>query len=314
MNDLKGRVAIITGGSRGIGREVALALAKKGCHIVIAAKTIKPHPTLPGTIYTVCKEVEALGVKALPVQVDIRNDEQIDQCIQATIDKFNRIDILINNASALWWRKITETPMKKYDLINSVNVRGTFALTRACLPYMVKNNYGRVITMSPPIRLNNMAGHTAYNISKFGMTLVALGVAAEYEGCNITGNSLWPATVIESLASKNFKLGNKSLWRKATIIADATVHICQQDGNFTGNMLIDDVFLRQICGYKDDDFIQYRCDPLCEPPRLLDMHNNIDQETRSAFSRGSVHDVSKDIKQAKKTKIGQQYYQQNSKL
>jgi len=307
---LKGRVAIITGGSRGIGREVALALAREGVHIVIAAKTTTPHPTLPGTIYTVAKEVEELGVMCLPIQVDVRNEKAVINCVEKTIQKFGRIDIVINNASALWWKDIVDTPMNKYDLITQVNARGTFCLTKHCLPHMTKNSFGRVITMSPPIRLNGMAGHTAYNISKFGMTIVALGVAQEYKGKGITGNSLWPATVIESLASKNFKLGDKSLWRKASIIADATVHICQQDSNFTGNMLIDDTFLKSRCGYTDKDLEQYRCDPNIEPPRLLDIEGDLDSDTRKAFARGSIHDVEKDITNAirESNSVGNAFY------
>merc|ERR1712037_289426 len=191
------------------------------------------------------------------------------------------IDILINNASALWWQDIRDTPMKKYDLITSVNARGTFAMTSACLPHMEKNGWGRVITMSPPIKLNHMAGHTAYNISKFGMTMVALGVAQEYKGKGITGNSLWPATVIESLVSKNFKLGLPQMWRKATIIADATMGIILEEDDFTGVMCIDNTYLRSQRGFEDDDFIRYRCDPEVEPPRALagddnDMNSSYD--------------------------------------
>jgi NAD(P)-dependent dehydrogenase (short-subunit alcohol dehydrogenase family) len=168
---LKGRVAIITGGSRGIGRECALALARLGCNIVIAAKTITPHPTLPGTIYTVAEEVRAIGVEALPYQVDLRDAAKIEACVEAVVKKFGRVDILVNNASALWWQDIVDTPARKYDLITSINARGTFLMTRACLPHMEKNNFGRVVTMSPPIQsgVGAFQGRTAYNISKMGM-------------------------------------------------------------------------------------------------------------------------------------------------
>lgn len=168
---LKGRVAIITGGSRGIGRECALALARLGCNIVIAAKTITPHPTLPGTIYTVAEEVRAIGVEALPYQVDLRDAAKIEACVEAVVKKFGRVDILVNNASALWWQDIVDTPARKYDLITSINARGTFLMTRACLSHMEKNNFGRVVTMSPPIQsgVGAFQGRTAYNISKMGM-------------------------------------------------------------------------------------------------------------------------------------------------
>jgi citronellol/citronellal dehydrogenase len=150
---LKDKVAIVTGGSRGIGRECCLALARKGCHIVIIAKSAKPKPGLPGSIYTVADEVRALGVRALPLQVDIRDDKKIDLAVQRIVQEFGsgNIHILVNNASALWWHTIAKTPMKKYDLITSINARGTFAMTRACLPHMAEGGFGRIITMSPPI-------------------------------------------------------------------------------------------------------------------------------------------------------------------
>lgn len=294
---LKNKVAVITGGSRGIGRECCLALAREGCHIVIIAKSAKPKPGLPGSIYTVAEEVRALGVRALPLQVDVRDDKTIDAAIDSVVAEFGRgnIHILINNASALWWHDILNTPMKKYDLITQINARGTFAMTRACLPHMVDGKFGRVITMSPPIITDPSAyvGRTAYNISKYGMTIVALGVAGEYRDTNITGNALWPATIIESQASKNFQLGDTSLWRKATILADAVVGICKQDGDFTGNMLIDDEFLRDKMDFKDSDFVQYRCDPNVEPPRLL-----ANEAAASSFmvKRGDVSQVQADIR------------------
>merc|ERR1711998_777561 len=163
------------------------------------------------------------------------------------------------------------TPMAKYDLITSINSRGTFAITKACLPHMSANGFGRVVCMSPPIRLNldTFAGHTAYNISKYGMSMVALGVAAEFRGEGITGNTVWPATVVESYASINFKLGAPKDWRKATILADCVISIVSEPDSFTGNMLIDDKYLRSR-GFTDEDFVQYRVDPNVEPPRALD--------------------------------------------
>ena len=292
---LAGRVAIISGASRGIGRECALALARLGCHIVVAAKTIEPHPTLPGTIFTVAEEIRALGVQALPFQVDLRDDKKIEECIAAAVEKFGRIDILINNASALWWQDIVDTPARKYDLITSINARGTFLMTRACLPHMEKNNFGRIINMSPPIsnKIGAFAGRTAYNISKMGMTMVALGVAAEYDSKNISANTMWPATVIESLASKNFKMGATDMWRKANIIADATVGLVCDEGTFSGNMLIDDEYLEQRWNLNSDDMIKYRYNPDVEPPRLLAAAE--EGEGSSFIKRGEVGRLGRDM-------------------
>lgn len=286
LHSLQGKVAIISGSTRGIGRECALTLARLGCNIVIAAKTVKPNPKLPGTIYSVAAEVRALGVDALACQVDLRKLDTIERCVEDTIKKFGRVDIVINNASALWWQSIENTPMKKFDLIMDVNVRGAFALTRLCLPYMKKQGWGRVISMSPPITTANLKGKTAYAISKMGMGIVALGAAAEYKGV-VTGNTLWPATIIESYASKNFKLGTTDLWRKATIIADATAAIICEPSTFTQNMLIDDEYLRSK-GFTDADFVQYRYNPKVEPPRLLA------KESKWSIQRGDVKKLRQD--------------------
>eukprot|EP00808_Paulinella_micropora_P008501 g31929.t1 len=292
MQSLEGKVAIVTGGSRGIGRECCLALAREKCRVVVAAKSTSAKPGLPGSIFTVAQEVEALGAEALPIALDVRDPVAIQACVDATIKKWRRVDILINNASALWWNDIEGTPMKKYDLIMTINARGSFAMAQACLPHMKKNGWGRVICMSPPIHLQGLKGMVAYYMSKFGMTLVALGVAQEYRGQGIAAHSLWPATVIESQASKNFAMGERGMWRKATILSDATVRLCKEPNDYTGQMLIDDVYLRERHGFVDADFVQYRCDPAIEPPRLLASEAN--EGSLAPMRRGDVRKLAVD--------------------
>lgn len=293
--DLTGKVAIISGGTRGIGKACAVALAKQGCNIVVAAKTVADDPKLPGTIYSVAHELEALGVQALPVKVDMRNVDTIKECVRLTIEKFGRIDIVVNNASALWWQDIKDTPMGKYDLITQINVRGSFALTSLCLPHMAKNGFGRVITMSPPIQTDHRAykGFTAYNISKYGMTMVAMGAAAEYEGKGITGNSLWPATVVESQASKNFQLGDTDMWRKANVLSDAVLGLVSAPDSYTGNQLIDDEYLQEECGLTKEDLAVYRYNPDVEPARMLAPSH---KGERIAPKRGDVRKLDQDLK------------------
>lgn len=289
--DLRGRVAIISGSSRGIGRQCALSFAKCGCNIVVTGKSTSESASLPGSIYTVAKEIESLGVRALPVPLDLRDEKSIERCVEETVKAFGRVDIVVNNASALWWQPIEQTPLSKYDLITGINCRGAFYLTKLALPHMKRNKFGRVICMSPPIKTDaeSYKGYAAYNISKFGMTMVAMGVAAEGKESNVTGNSLWPATVIESQASINFDLGNRSLWRKSTILADAALAIIG-DGSVNGRQLIDDEFLNEK-GVKDLKI--YRYDPNVEPPRLL-------VETKGAMlARGDVRQVEKDKKRSK---------------
>ena len=270
FSELSGKVAIITGASRGIGRACALALAKQGIYTVIAAKSTQNTDILPGTIYSVSEECSKY-TKSLPYQLDLRYPETAKECIDFTVKNFGNVDILINNASALWWKSITKTPLSKYDLINNVNAKGSFAMVQACLPYMEDKNWGHIINMSPPITIGNFSNKTAYYISKYGMSLVALGVAHEYEGKGIAGNTLWPATIIESFASINHNLGNEKMWRKPEIIADAVLNILLEDPKtFTGNMLIDEHYLRSK---GITDFIKYRCHPDFEPP-MLDLFDN----------------------------------------
>eukprot|EP00732_Lithocolla_globosa_P005526 Lithocolla_globosa_v1_NODE_5774_length_1186_cov_59.778957.p1 type:complete len:294 gc:universal NODE_5774_length_1186_cov_59.778957:121-1002(+) len=286
---LSGKVAIITGSTRGIGRECALKLASHGCNIVVCGKSVEETPQLPGSIYTVAKEVEARGAKALPVQVDIRDEKSMENCVKETMRVFGRIDILVNNASALWWHEIKDTPLKKYDLITGINTRGTFYMTKLCMEHMKKNKFGRIVNMSPPIQTHAEAykGFTAYNISKFGMTMSAMGAAAEGANFNITGNSLWPATVIESQAAINFSLGETSQWRKATILADAVYFLVT--GNDTGKQLIDDEYL---ISKGVTDMKKYRYNPDVEPARILAGERMTDG-TDPEFTRGDVRKVKK---------------------
>lgn len=264
---LAGKVAIITGASRGIGRSVALKLAAAGANIVVAAKSVDEKPGLPGTIHTVAKEVEALGCEALAVQVDVRQDALIEAMIDKTVERFGRIDILINNAGALWWKPVLETPMKRYDLINQINARASFYATQLALPHMLKNDGGHALVYSPPISLAALPGKVAYCISKFGMTMLAHGLGAEMKGQPFSINALWPVTAIETAATINFQLGDKKTWRSPEIMADATLAlVTKAPGTLTGQALLDEDFLRSE---GVEDFTPYRCDPDHEPPRLL---------------------------------------------
>ncbi len=266
MSSLKGRVAIITGASRGIGRAIALGLAQKGCDIVVAAKSTESTEKLPGSIYTVAKEVEAAGARALPFKIDIRDADHIDALVTKTKEQFGRIDILINNAGALWWQPLLETPSKRFDLVMSVNARASFLMARAVLPSMMERKWGHIINMSPPIDLKMVPGRIAYCISKFGMTLLTLGLAEEVRSANIAVNSLWPVTIIESQASINWGLGNRSMWRKPDILVDCVLRLVEKEpGEVTGKVLLDEDFLR---AEGVNDFSPYACVAGTEPPRI----------------------------------------------
>lgn len=265
--NFKDRVAIITGSSRGIGREIALELANRGCHVVITAKTTEPHPKLPGTIFTVAEEVNAIGKgKALPIKCDIRNVSEIQNMVNQTLEHFGKVDILINNAGALWWQPILQTPEKRFDLVMDVNVKGSFFAAQAVLPSMIENKWGHIINMSPPFSKDYIPNHIAYMVSKFGMTMLTFGLAEESKEHNIAVNSLWPQTMVESLATKNWGLGDESLWRKASILVDSTMAILEQaPPSLTGQALLDEPFLRSL-GVADFD--KYNCVPGSNPPPL----------------------------------------------
>lgn len=241
----------------------------------------------------------------MPVKLDVRQVQSMEECVRLTLEKFGRIDILVNNASALWWHRIEGTPMNKYDLITELNARGSFAMARLCLPIMEKNGFGRVISMSPPIQSDYEAfkGFTAYNMSKFGMTMVSMGVAAEYEGKGITGHSLWPATVIESTAAENFQLGDKSMWRKADILSDAVLGLISAPDTFTGRQLLDDEYLMAEHGLTEEDLAVYRFDPDVEPPRALDpKFKLLTGGKETTFTRGDVRKLDAD-KAAQSSKL-----------
>ncbi|KAA8495750.1 Hydroxysteroid dehydrogenase-like protein 2 [Porphyridium purpureum] len=265
---LRGRVAIVTGSSRGIGRQIALDLAARGVNVVITGKSETEQPNLPGTIYSVAKEAEAFGVQALPIKLNVRSDADVLNMVEQTMRAFGRIDILVCNSGALWWKDVVQTPMSKYDLVHEVNVRGTFACVHAVLPIMLKQGYGHIITMSPPIELDWMKGKVAYLISKYGMTMVALGLAKEVAGKGVAINSLWPVTLVESYATMNFNMSERSQWRKASILSDAVCELVQEDPATTqvnGQMLLDEPYLRSK-GFTD--FVKYRLDPAVEPQKM----------------------------------------------
>ncbi len=266
MAILMDKVAIVTGASRGIGRARALGLAREGCAIVVAAKSIVSTEKLPGSIFTVAQEVEALGAAALPVAIDVRDAEQIDALVAKTLDRFGRIDILVNNAGALHWQNLVDTPAKRFDLVMGVNARAACLCARAVLPAMIRQKAGHIINMSPPIDLKMVPGKIAYCISKFGMTLLTHGLAEEVRQHPIAVNSLWPVTIIETQASINWGLGSPAEWRKPDILVDCVLLLVQKEpGAMTGQALLDEDFLR---AEGVTDFSGYACVPGTEPQRI----------------------------------------------
>lgn len=266
MPAVTARVAIITGASRGIGRALAHGLARDGWHIVIAAKSTESTEKLPGSIHSVAQEVQAIGAQALPVQVDVRDEAQIDAMVARTLDHFGRIDLLVNNAGALFWQPLLDTPAKKFDLVMAVNARAAVLCARAVLPSMIKQRWGHIVNMSPPLDLAMVPGRIAYSISKLGMTLLTYGLAAEVRPHNVAVNSLWPVTIIESQASINWGMGSRDQWRKPDILVDCVRRlVCKEPGEITGQALLDEDFLR---AEGVTDFSGYACVPGSEPGRV----------------------------------------------
>lgn len=246
---LANKTIVITGATRGIGREIALRFAKDGANIVVAAKTAEPHPKLPGTIHTVAKEIEEAGGKSLAVMVDVRDEQQVQAMVDKTVETFGGIDGLVNNASAINISGILKMSMKRYDLINSVNARGTFLCSKLCIPHLMKSTNPHILTLSPPLSLDRkwFKSHIGYTISKYGMSMCTLGLAEEFKQQGIAVNSLWPRTLIATAAiSENFSKILYHLSRKPSIMADAAYQIFTSNSrDVTGNFFIDEKLLRE---------------------------------------------------------------------
>jgi citronellol/citronellal dehydrogenase len=246
---LKGKTLFISGGSRGIGLAIALRAARDGANVTIAAKTAQPHPKLPGTIYTAAAEIEAVGGKALAVLCDIRDEAQVSDAVAKTVEKFGGIDICINNASAISLTGTLETEMKRYDLMHQINARGTFLVSKTCIPHLKKADNPHILNLSPPLDMAAkwFKNHVAYTMAKFGMSMCTLGMSAEFARDGIAVNSLWPLTTIDTAAVRNLLGGEAvaSMSRSVAIMADAAhVILSSPAREATGNFYIDEEVLR----------------------------------------------------------------------
>jgi citronellol/citronellal dehydrogenase len=245
---LRGKTLFVTGGSRGIGLAIALRAAADGANIVIAAKTVEPHPKLPGTIHSAAREIEAAGGQCLPVQCDIRDEAQIARAIAAAAERFGGIDILVNNASAISLTGTMETPLKRFDLMFGINVRGTYASSQACVPHLRKAANPHILTLSPPLNMNPrwFKNHVAYTMAKYGMSMCVLGMAEEFRSAGIAVNALWPKTIIATAALQMIPGIDPARGRKPEIMADAAHWILTQPARAcSGNLFIDEEVLRK---------------------------------------------------------------------
>lgn len=250
MGSLTGRTMFISGGSRGIGLAIAKRVAADGGNVAMIAKTAEPHPRLPGTVYTAAAEIESAGGKALPIVGDIRFDDQVEAAVAATVEAFGGIDMCVNNASAITLLGAAVLPMKAYDLMQDINTRGTYLVSRTCLPHLQRSENPHILTLSPPL---NMAphwfqNHVAYSIAKYGMSMCTLGMAEEFAADGIAVNSLWPRTIIATAAVQNLLGGDEAMRRsrRPEILADAAYEImCRPSRENTGNFYIDDEVLAE---------------------------------------------------------------------
>ena len=247
---LKGKTMFISGGSRGIGLAIAIRAAKDGANVIIAAKTAEPHPKLPGTIYTAADEIRAAGGEALAVVCDIRSEEQVEEAVRTGVAKFGGIDICVNNASVISLEPTTRTTMRRFDLMQQVNTRGPFLVSKTCVPHLEKSDNPHILNMSPPLNMEEkwFAPHVAYSIAKYGMSLCVLGMAGEFREKGIAVNALWPRTTIATAAVRNLLGGDEIVRRsrKPEILADAAhIILTKPSREFTGNFCIDDEILER---------------------------------------------------------------------
>ncbi len=257
--DLNGRVAIVTGASRGIGKALAIRLARAGAAVTIASKSEQSSERLPGSIHETVREIEYEGGKALAVATDVRDEEAVRSMIEKTVEAFGRIDILVNNAGAIWTQPILNTPPKRYDLMMDVNVRASYVASYYALPHMVKQHWGHILNMCPKLGVGPSPGKVAYMISKLSMARLAIGLAEEHRADNVACNTLWPRTIIESQASINWGMANRSQWRTPEIVCDASLAIfAQEPATFTGQQSIDEEVLEKLASVTNFD--HYWCE------------------------------------------------------
>ncbi len=270
MENLRDRVVVMSGGSRGIGLAIAKRLAREGAKVGLIAKTDKPHPKLPGTIHTAAEEIEEAGGQALPIVGDVREADQVEAAVQRTAEQFGGIDIVVNNASAINLAPIRDLEPKRYDLMMDINARGTFLLTRAALPHLRDSDHAHVLTLSPPLSADPkwLRGHAPYTLSKMGMTMLTLGVAADEAEAGVGANCLWPRTLIATAAVQNLLGGDEAMRRARTpdIYADAAAEVLGRDPRkCTGNAFIDDEVLAEagitdLSGYAAADGSELQLD------------------------------------------------------
>ncbi|KAJ9587197.1 hypothetical protein L9F63_019277 [Diploptera punctata] len=276
---LAGRTVFITGASRGIGKAIALKVAKDGANVVIAAKTADPHPKLPGTIYTAAQEVEAAGGKCLPCIVDVRDETQVKSAVEEAVKMFGGIDIVVNNASAISLTGTLDTEMKRYDLMHHINTRGTFLVSKVCLPYLQKGKNPHILNLSPPLNMNPFwfKNHVAYTMAKYGMSMCVLGMAEEFKDDGIAVNALWPRTAIHTTAIEMLSGSEAArVSRKPEIMADAAYAIlCRDSRSFTGKFTVDDEVLKEE-GITNLD--QYAVDPYMNESLMLDFFLDVQGE------------------------------------
>ena len=243
--DLSGRTAFITGTTRGIGKRIALALAEAGCNVVSTGKTVDDSDSdLDGTIHETATECEERGVDAHAIQLNLRDEEQVEVAVAEAIDVFGEVDIVVNNASAIQMASIEELPANRFDLLTDVNVRGTYLTSRAFIPHLKDIGGGRILTNAPPVKMDRGPGEAAYAWSKMGMTFVTLSLASELSGTGVAANSFWPVTAIDTRATRYFGMGTEADWRSPDIVADTVLELLARDADFTGNAVYDEDVLR----------------------------------------------------------------------